>query len=150
MLVSVIFFLPWLQTDNIYPITNPQRWLGYYTTAVLLFGSGSALYGRIKQDRPLHQFSHASDWIFPVLLLTVTLTGILQHTFRYLGLPLATYYTYVIHLALAFPMLVLEVPFGKWAHLYYRPLAIYFQQVRIKAVELSYKQKEVLAAASSN
>ena len=150
MLVSVIFFLPWLQTDNIYPITNPQRWLGYYATAVLLFGSGSALYGRIKQDRPLHQFSHASDWIFPVLLLTVTLTGILQHTFRYLGLPLATYYTYVIHLALAFPMLVLEVPFGKWAHLYYRPLAIYFQQVRIKAVELSQKQKEALAAVSSN
>ncbi len=27
MLVLVIFFLPWLQTDNIYPITNPQRWL---------------------------------------------------------------------------------------------------------------------------
>jgi hypothetical protein len=31
------------------------------------------------------------------------------------------------------PMLVLEVPFGKWSHLAYRPLAIYFQQLREKA-----------------
>ncbi len=137
MLVLIMLFLPWFQTDSIYPITNPQRWLGYYATAVLLYGAGSVLYGRIKQDRPLHQFSHASDWIFPVLLLIVALTGILQHTFRYLGLPLATYYTYVIHLAAAFPMLVLEVPFGKWAHLYYRPLAVYFQAVKVKAEELA-------------
>jgi heterodisulfide reductase subunit C/quinone-modifying oxidoreductase subunit QmoC len=32
-------------------------------------------------------------------------------------------------------MLILEVPFGKWAHLYYRPLAIYFQAVKEKAKE---------------
>ncbi len=147
MLVLVMFFLPWLQTDEIYPITNPQRWLGYYATAVLLYGAGSVLIGRIRQSRPLHKFSHPSDWIFPVLLITVTLTGILQHTFRYLGLPLATYYTYVIHLAAAFPMLVLEVPFGKWAHLYYRPLAIYFQQVRVKAVEISKRPKEEMVPA---
>lgn len=148
MLVLIIFFLPWFQTDEIYPITNPQRWLGYYATGVLLYGAGSALIGRIKKQRPLHKFSHPSDWIFPVLLLIVTLTGILQHAFRYLGYPLATYTTYVIHLAAAFPMLVLEVPFGKWSHLYYRPLAIYFQQVRIKALELSQKAKEALSPAS--
>lgn len=147
MLILVIFFLPWLQTDEIYPITNPQRWLGYYATAVLLYGAGSVIIGRIKQGRPLHKFSHASDWIFPVLLFFVSLTGILQHTFRYLGLPLATYYTYVVHLAAAFPMLVLEVPFGKWAHLYYRPLAIYFQQVRLKAVEISKQPKDEMVPA---
>ncbi|RLC97279.1 MAG: 4Fe-4S ferredoxin [Chloroflexi bacterium] len=148
MLVLIMFFLPWFQTDDIYPITNPQRWLGYYATAVLLYGAGSVIIGRIKQQRPIHKFSHPSDWIFPVLLLTVTITGILQHAFRYIGLPLATYYTYVIHLAAAFPMLVLEVPFGKWSHLYYRPLAIYFQQVKIRAIELSKQTKEALSPAS--
>jgi hypothetical protein len=35
----------------------------------------------------------------------------------------------VIHLAIAIPMLVIEVPFGKWAHLGYRPLAIYLVTV---------------------
>jgi quinone-modifying oxidoreductase subunit QmoC len=148
MLVLIIFFLPWFQTDEIYPLSNPQRWLGYYATGVLLYGAGSVIIGRIKKERPIHKFSHASDWIFPILLFTVTLTGIFQHAFRYLGLPLATYYTYVIHLAAAFPMLVLEVPFGKWSHLYYRPLAIYFQQVKVRAIELSKQTKEALSPAS--
>jgi hypothetical protein len=58
---------------------------------------------------------------------------------------MATYCTYVIHLAAAFPMLVLEVPFGKWSHLYYRPLAIYFQQVRKKALELNQNAQEALS-----
>jgi ferredoxin len=144
MLVMIVLFLPWFQTDNLYPITNPQRWLGYYATAVLLLGAGTVLWGRLKKDSQQHRFSHASDWIFPILLLVVTLTGILQHTLRYLGFPLATYYTYVVHLAFAAPMLILEVPFGKWSHLYYRPLAIYFDRVRAR----SFEQKQVVDGAT--
>ena len=143
MLVLIVFFLSWFQTDNIYPLYHPQRWLGYYATIVLLLGAGRALWGRIKKEAEMHRFSHPSDWIFPILLLVVTLTGILQHAFRYWGLPLATYYTYVVHLAFTAPMLILEVPFGKWAHLYYRPLAIYFQAVKEKAKE----QEETVAGA---
>ncbi len=136
MLVIIVFFLQWFQTDNIYPIWHPQRWLGYYATIVLLYGSGRAIWGRIQKTRQIHRFSHPSDWIFPILLFTVTLTGILVHTFRYVGWPLSTYSTYVIHLALLVPMLVLEVPFGKWSHLAYRPLAIYLDEVRQRAQEL--------------
>ncbi len=134
MLVLVVVFLPWFQTDNIYPFYHPQRWLGYYATVVLFFGAGKAIWGRIKKDSELHRFSHLSDWIFPILLLVVTATGILQHAFRYLGLGLPTYYTYVVHLAFAAPMLILEVPFGKWSHLYYRPLAMYFEKVKERAL----------------
>jgi len=136
MLILIIFFLSWFQTDEIYPLYHPQRWLGYYATIVLLLGAGRALWGRVKKETEMHRFSHPSDWIFPVLLLVVTLTGILQHAFRYLGLPLATYYTYAVHLAFTAPMLILEVPFGKWAHLYYRPLAIYFQAVRERVAQI--------------
>jgi quinone-modifying oxidoreductase subunit QmoC len=134
MLVMVLFFLPWFQTDEIYPITNPQRWLGYYATAVLLFGGGYALWSRLKKSGQLHRFSHPSDWVFPVLLVLVATTGILVHIFRYSGEPMLTYVTYVVHLALAAPMLILEVPFGKWSHLYYRPLAIYFDKVKERAM----------------
>ena len=129
----VVGFLRWFQTDELYPIYNPQRWLGYYATIVLLYSVADILWGRIKQDYQMHRFSHLSDWIFPILLLLTTLTGISVHTFRYLGLPLATYYTYVAHLAVVVPMLMLEVPFGKWSHLAYRPFAIYFQAVKEKA-----------------
>jgi ferredoxin len=131
--VLVVGFLPWFQTDNIYPLSNPQRWLGYYATIVLLYGGADILWGRIKREHQSHRFSHLSDWIFPVLLLLTTASGIMVHTFRYLGLPMATYYTYAAHLAILTPMLVLEVPFGKWSHLAYRPFAIYFQAIKEKA-----------------
>ena len=134
MLIIIVFFLPWFQTDRIYPLYHPQRWLGYYATIVLLYGAGRALWGRLQKVRQMHKFSHPSDWIFPSLLFTVTLSGILVHAFRYWGWPEATYTTYVIHLALLVPMLVLEVPFGKWSHLAYRPLAVYFQAVQQAAL----------------
>ena len=147
MLILIVFFLSWFQTDEIYSLYHPQRWLGYYATIVLLLGAGRALWGRIQQEVQMHRFSHPSDWIFPVLLLAVTLTGILQHIFRYADLPLLTYYTYAIHLAFTAPMLILEVPFGKWAHLYYRPLAIYFQVVKEKASQ--YQEKQAAEAVAS-
>lgn len=147
MLVLVVFFLPWFQTDNLYPVYHPQRWLGYYATAVLLLGAGKAIWGRIRKDVQLHRFSHLSDWIFPILLIIVTLTGILQHSFRYIDLPMATYVTYVVHLAFAAPMLILEVPFGKWSHLYYRPLAIYFEKVKARAKEVSRSAEGAAAPA---
>ncbi len=135
MLIIVVFFLQWFQTDEIYPIWHPQRWLGYYATVVLLYGAGRAIWGRVKKETQMHRFSHPSDWIFPILLLLVTTSGILVHSFRYLGWPLPTYYMYAFHLAVLTPMLILEVPFGKWSHLAYRPLAVYFQIVKQKAAQ---------------
>jgi hypothetical protein len=108
--------------------------VGYYATIVLIYASADVLWGRIKKEHQMHRFSHLSDWIFPILLIMVAISGILTHASRYLGLPLTAYYTYVAHLAIAVPMLVVEVPFGKWAHLAYRPFAIYFQTVREKAL----------------
>ena len=148
MFALVVGFLPWFQTDNIYPLYHPQRWLGYYATIVLLYGGADILWGRIKKAHQMHRFSHLSDWIFPILLLSTTATGILVHTFRYMDLPLPTYYMYVIHLVILTPMLVLEVPFGKWAHLAYRPFAIYFQAVKAKALAQQSAQEALVPAGS--
>jgi len=81
------------------------------------------------------QFSHPSDWMFLILLLLTTITGILVHIFRITGLPAATYYTYLIHLAVLVPMIVIEVPFSKWSHLAYRPFAIYFDRLRKAGIQ---------------
>jgi ferredoxin len=148
MFALVVGFLSWFQTDNIYPLYHPQRWLGYYATIVLLYVGTDILWGRITKADQMHRFSHLSDWIFPILLLLTTATGILVHTFRYLQLPLPTYYIYVIHLAVLTPMLVLEVPFGKWSHLAYRPFAIYFQAVKEKAIAYKSEQEAIAAAGS--
>lgn len=65
------------------------------------------------------------------------------NTFRYLSLPLATYYTYVAHLVVMMMMYICIGPMGKWAHLLYRPFVVYFQAVKEKAKE----QTETTAGA---
>jgi ferredoxin len=148
MFFFVVFCLTWFQTDNIYPFYHPQRWLGYYATAVLIYGTIEILISRIRKREQMHKFSDFSDWMFPILILLTVVTGILVHIFRYQGLPLATYYMYATHLIIAVPMLVIEVPFGKWAHLLYRPLAIYLQAVKEKTLHEQLTKEEYLSNAA--
>jgi heterodisulfide reductase subunit C/quinone-modifying oxidoreductase subunit QmoC len=57
------------------------------------------------------------------------------HILRVSGLEMATHYSYAIHLMISVPMLVIEMPFGKWTHMIYRPLALYFLSLREKTAE---------------
>jgi len=128
ILLLVMVFLPWFQRDG--AEFHFTALFGYYSTAVLLGATVLAMRGRLRKDEQIHKFSHATDWMFLVLLFLTALTGILLHLFRLFDLPWPTYIMYVVHLMIAVPMLVIEVPFGKWAHLAYRPLARYLVAVR--------------------
>ena len=149
MLLLVVVFLRWFQTDEIRPIWHPTRLLGYYATAVLLYFTGDAMLSRLRRSKQIHKHSHLTDWTFLLLLFFTTLSGIIFHLFRILGMPMPTYYMYVIHLAIAVPMLMVEVPFGKWAHLAYRPLAIYFINLKEKAREFAAASVVSDAAATN-
>jgi hypothetical protein len=130
MLAILVFGGRWFQTDKIYPLSHPQRWLGYAFTACLLFATGDILLGRIKKETEVTKSSEFDDWIFPLLLFATAVSGMVVHIFRLLGLELATHYSYAIHLMISVPMLVIEMAFGKWTHLIYRPLALYFQSLK--------------------
>ncbi len=134
MLVVIVVFLGWFQTDNIYAWWHPQRLLGYYATLGLTIGLVYFSIARIKKTSEKSKHSHITDWTFLALLFLTTISGILVHFFRIYGLPYATYYTYVFHIMVLFPMLMIEVPFSKWSHLAYRPFAIYFNNL-IKAAK---------------
>jgi ferredoxin len=118
------------QRDVIYPLWHPVRLLGYYATAAILYGTTYALIGRIRKSKAPYKNSHGTDWMFLILLQLTTLTGIFIHFTRLLDWPMPTYVLYVVHLMVAIPMLVLEVPFAKWAHLVYRPLVVYLTKVK--------------------
>jgi len=133
MFTLVMFFLETLQVN-----TSEFTWIsvvGYGTAFILLYVSGDAMIGRLRKKEEMHKHSHDSDWMFLILLFLTALTGILMHAFRIMDWPLSTYYMYVVHLAVAVPLLALEVPFMKWAHLVYRPLALYLKAVRKAAIE---------------
>lgn len=133
MLVLIVPLLWWFQTDNIYPVYHPQRWLGYYATIVLLFASVEILIGRYRRREELHRFSHPTDWLFPTFILVSSVTGILVHIFRYAGWAWPTYIMYVVHLMAVLAMLDTEVGIGKWTHMIYRPLAMYLDAVKKRA-----------------
>jgi len=147
MFVLVVIFIEWFQTDEIFPIYHPQRWLGYYAAAVLIYFTAEFIVGRIRKREEIHKFSDLTDWMFLILLLAMAATGMAVHIFRYLGFPLATYYAYVVHLIIAFVWLVVIVPFCKWTHLLYRSLGIYFQSVKERALEHQVPEKAILEKA---
>lgn len=139
MFVLVIFFLPWFQVESGGARAASWHWsalFGYYGSLILLGATSWMMVDRFRKRAPLDHFSHSTDWLFLVLLFLTALTGVALHVFRLGDWPMATYVTYVVHLAIAVPMLVVEVPFGKWAHLAYRPLAQYAEAVKARAREV--------------
>ncbi len=141
MFIFIIFFLGWFQTDQVHPFWHPQRLLGYYITAGLIMGSVYFMIGRFRKNREMFRFSHHSDWIFLVLLFLLALTGILIHIFRLSGMPTATYVSYMLHLAVEVPMVVTFVAFSKWSHLAYRPLGLFFANLKKSARQKQYEMK---------
>ena len=133
MLVLIMFFLYRMQSGP--AIDWRVHAFGYLASIGLIVAVILNLRGRVKKDSPSHMHSHESDWMFLYLLLWVAVTGVLQNILHRSGLDEAANVMYIIHLMGVVPMLVLEVPFGKWAHLAYRPLAIYFSTVTAHAEE---------------
>lgn len=131
MLVLVMVFVEQLQA-------GPQiRWsvhvFGYLASIGLLAGTIYFIRNRIRKNYVQYKKSHGTDWVFVILLFIITITGILQHIFHRTGLLELANITYVIHLMSVVPWL-LRMPFSKWAHIIYHPLAMYFAGIRREAL----------------
>lgn len=135
MLAIKVFGLRWFQTDNIYPLYNPQRWVGYLASGFILYGLGGILVCRFRAQKEICKETHFHDLVFPILLLLTVLSGLTAHFLRYAGFELSCHFAYAFHIIFATPMLVIEMSFGKWAHMVYRPLALYFLAVQRRAAE---------------
>jgi len=147
MLVLIMFFLREMASGP--AIDWRVHVFGYLASVGLIVAVVLNLRGRLKKDSTQHAHSHESDWMFLILLLYVAVTGVMQNILHRSGLDEAANVMYIIHLMGVVPMLVLEVPFGKWAHLAYRPLAIYFSRVQVLAEESEAARAEKAKAAAA-
>jgi len=132
MLVLVMVFLDSLQAGP--DIQWSVHAFGYLAGIGLLAGSVYMLRLRLTKARVQYQRSHGSDWIFLVMLFLMALTGMVQHLLHRSGWLVAANITYVIHLMIVVPWL-LRMPFTKWSHILYRPLAMFFAGVRKAALQ---------------
>ena len=133
MLVLIMFFLRAMQDG---PAINwSVHAVGYLASLGLVGAVVWSIRARLKRAEPHVKHSHESDWIFLIMLLLVSATGIFQHILHRSGLEQAANFAYIGHLMLVVPMLVLEVPFSKWSHLAYRPLAMFLAEAQRDALQ---------------
>jgi ferredoxin/nitrate reductase gamma subunit len=138
MFALVVVFLYWFQVQD-----ASFHWTslpGYLSTLLLLGATSWILLDRRRKHDQIHKDSDLADWLFVILLFLTALSGILLHGARLLNLAMATYVLYMVHLMIAVPMLVVEVPFSKWSHMLYRPLALYLLAVQRRTAPASQKQ----------
>ncbi|MFH0760466.1 MAG: 4Fe-4S dicluster domain-containing protein [Bacteroidota bacterium] len=132
MLVLVMVFLEKLQFGP--GIDWSVHIFGYLASIGLTIGTVYFIRSRIRKNFVQYKKSHSTDWVFVILLFIIVLTGICQHVFHRTGLLEFANVAYIIHLMAVVPWL-LRMPFSKWSHLVYRPLAMYFAGIRREALK---------------
>lgn len=147
MLILIMFFLKFVQEGP--AIDWRAHVFGYAAAIGLLATTLFAMRGRRLKRETHYQHSHETDWMFLGLLLFVVVTGIVQHVLHRAGFDRAANIGYLVHMMGVVPMLGLEVPFSKWSHLAYRPLAMYFSALETKAMEATESSRTPFPAASS-
>jgi ferredoxin len=147
LFIGIVVFLKWFQTDDKYVLFHTILF-DYYASIGLIFGTIYFAYKRLTKKLERSKFSHHTDWAFIVLLFMTAFTGILLRAFVVYKDPSSwIFYLYLLHLMIVIPMLVIEVPFSKWSHLAYRPIAIYFAALKEKAEKLNGAGANAAAAA---
>jgi quinone-modifying oxidoreductase, subunit QmoC len=131
MLVLVMVFVEELQSGP--EINWAVHLFGYLASIGLIVGTIYFIRSRLRKNYVQYKKSHGTDWVFVVLLFFIVFTGITQHVFHRTGFFEWANVTYIIHLMCVVPWL-LRMPFSKWSHLIYRPLAMYLAAIRRDAI----------------
>ena len=109
------------------------RWVslavGSVSGAATLTGLGYYVYLRFRRGSEYTKYSHQTDWVFLALLVLSVVSGYVMVAFRFLHMPMAAYGTFAFHLVFVFNLLV-SLPFTKFAHVVYRPVALWLAGVK--------------------
>ena len=112
------------------PIWYPVRLLGTLAGAALIYGTTVLIVRRLRKSDRSSAHSTTSDWIFLWMLWVAGLTGFVLELALYLpSAPAWGYPMFLLHVGVAMA-LVLLVPFGKFAHVLYRPVALFALKLR--------------------
>jgi nitrate reductase gamma subunit len=112
------------------PIWYPVRLLGTLAGAALIYGTTVLIVRRLRRSDRSSLHSTTSDWTFLSMLWIAGVTGFILELGLYLpSAPSWGYPMFLVHVAVAMA-LVLLVPFGKFAHVLYRPVALFAIRLR--------------------
>jgi len=108
------------------PIWYPVRLLGTIAGISLVYGVSIFILNRLKRSNRAVKSSQPSDWMFLAMLWVVGVTGFIIELGLYLPhAPSWGYWVFLFHVSVAMELMLL-LPFMKFAHAIYRPLALFF------------------------
>jgi len=114
------------ETGTPIPLWYPSRLIGTLAGLSLLYGVSMFIANRVRKVNRASMVSSASDWLLLVLLWITGATGFLIEAALYLpNAPGWGYWVFLFHVAVAME-LMLFLPFTKFAHAMYRPVALFF------------------------
>ena len=112
------------------PLYYPMRLLGMVAGTFVLYGTSVALINRIRRPDKYASHSLLSDWLFLGLLWGVTLTGFIVEISVYSPKgSVVAYVVFLVHVVGAMT-LVLLLPFTKFAHAVFRPVALFIHHFK--------------------
>jgi ferredoxin len=133
LLISNLHLLSPLSTQ--YTAFGPVSLLVWYAGFAILAGGASMSLRRAFKSAESSKFSHPSDWLFVITMFLIGASLLATHYLNVAYGPsdplLAKMYR--VNIAIETVWILMIVPFTKWIHIFFRPLAVYFQHVRKEA-----------------
>lgn len=137
-------FVGWFKT-YIYPAYHPFKLAGIVIIAVLFVFTAILITDRIRKREESQKFAQLSDWLFPIWLFMMIFTLFLAYISLSLGIKEVGYGFYIVHLVVLSQWALVIVPFSKWTHFLYRPLAIYFHAIKERAIQMQLRREDKLS-----
>lgn len=107
-------------------IYYPTRLLGTVAGLSMVYGVSMFMWNRWRRATIPSRTTLASDWLFLWLLWLTGVSGFVIEVALYAPpTPVWGYWVFIAHIAIAMDLLLL-VPFTKFAHVMYRPIALFF------------------------
>jgi len=118
-----------------YTLFGPVSLLVWYAGFAILVGGGLMSLRRVFKSAQSSKFSHPSDWLFVVTMFLIGASLLFTHYLNVAYGPQSPLLAkvYRLNIAIETVWILLIVPFTKWIHIFFRPLAVYFQHVRKEA-----------------
>jgi len=114
------------ETGTPVPLWYPSRLIGTLAGLSLMYGVSMFMANRVRKVNRAATVSTASDWLLLVLLWITGATGFFIEVALYLpDAPRWGYWVFLFHVAVAMELMLL-MPFTKFAHAMYRPVALFF------------------------
>jgi len=127
------------KTGTLVPIWYPVRLLGTVSGLLMVFGLSMLILNRIRQANQGAKASQQSDWMLLILLWIIGISGFLLELGIYLpDAPGWGYWVFLFHVSVSMELILLT-PFMKFAHVIYRPVALFFLALAANTSEVSSK-----------